>query len=176
MIHSSSTLARAAAQKGGVDVVQVYDEHIVIDPSVLSYLGFNLVHPAPGKVRGDNVAQVLRGLNESFAQEGAHCAWDINNGLCEEWAEDARERLGGGSSFDFANFQDDMLEAEGIEPAIEDEWSRYHPISHAVLSYEGRWYDAQHPEGVDTLSELDIVRKVSRQDFLRGQGAFLRAL
>jgi hypothetical protein len=38
--------------------------------------------------------------------------------------------------------------------------------SHAVLSYAGRWYDAQHPGGVDTLSALAITQGIDRQQWL----------
>lgn len=75
------------------------------------------------------------------AQEIRHdrpLPWDINNGLCQEWAEEAA-RLVGGYAFD-------------ISPRA----------SHMVLRLGRRYFDAQCLDGVRTLRELPIVRQEPR--------------
>jgi GNAT superfamily N-acetyltransferase len=172
-VSSTQGLARMARLRRRADVVQVYDEHIVVNPTVLTYLGFNLVPAQAGRVQGRRVGQELRKLSRRFIDGSTRveCQWDINTGLCEDWAEAARELLGGGETYWFANLLSEMLEAEGLEGVHEmGDGELWHPISHAVLSYEGRWYDSQHPDGVDVLSDLDLVREVERQDYLAGRG------
>lgn len=76
------------------------------------------------------------------------CAWDINCGLCEEWAEAARLVVGG-----------DCVWLDQVDDAYQD-------VAHCVLLLDGRYFDSQHPSGVDHPSELSIVRGVSRTDWL----------
>jgi hypothetical protein len=175
-VTSTKRLAFWATRRRQADVVQVRDEHIVVNPAVLTYLGFNLVGPKAGRVRGSRVGQELRKLSRRLIDGStrAECEWDINTGMCEDWAEAARELLGAGDSYWFANLDSEMLEAEGIEGVHEMGGGElWHTIGHAVLSYEGRWYDSQHPDGVDVLSDLDLVREVERQDFLAARGGSL---
>ena len=172
-VSSTQALGRMARLRRRADVVQVYDENIVVNPGVLTYLGFNLVPAQAGRVRGARVGQELRKLSRRFIDDSSRveCQWDINTGLCEDWAEAARELLGGGETYWFANLLSEMLEAEGLEGVHElGGGELWHPISHAILSYEGRWYDSQHPDGVDVLSDLDLVREVERQDYLACRG------
>lgn len=178
-VSSTQGLARMARLRRRADVVQVYDEHIVVNPDVLTYLGFNLVPAQAGRVRGARVGQELRKLSgrfiADFGQDGVKCQWDINTGWCEDWATAAQEALGGGEVYWFENFIDEWLTAEGlpaaqVDPLPNGDTFRWHTIGHAVLSYEGRWYDSQHPDGVDVLSDLDLVREVEREDYLAGRG------
>lgn len=73
--------------------------------------------------------------------------WDINCGWCEEWAIAASEVVGG-----------DVCELAdlGMDP---DEWSHY------VLVLDGRFYDAQDPEGVESIEALHVVRGVTRTEW-----------
>lgn len=75
-------------------------------------------------------------------------AWDINCGWCREWAELAVALHGGAIVW---------LDEFGYDP---DE------ISHAVMELDGKLYDAQHPSGVSSAANLDVVLGVSRTTFL----------
>lgn len=82
-------------------------------------------------------------------------AWDINDGRCEEWGERAL-RIVGGEGFWLDNFIDvDQYPVDDMPP-----------IDHYVLRLEGRFYDSQHPDGVDDVMQLDFVRGVTREEFL----------
>jgi hypothetical protein len=75
-------------------------------------------------------------------------AWDINCGYCEEWAEEAARRYGGEVL--------DLVELGYDEDAY----------SHIILCLGDRYFDAQHPLGVDAHEDLDVVRGVDRKTFL----------
>ncbi len=77
--------------------------------------------------------------------------WDINCGACAEWAEEARKLLGGGE----VRWLDELVPVDPEE------------ISHCIFVLDGRLYDSQHPDGVDTVEELDLFRQVSREDYLQ---------
>jgi hypothetical protein len=79
--------------------------------------------------------------------------WDINCGWCEEWAEEAQRRYGGEVL--------DLVEL-GYD---EDEYA------HIIVCVDGRYYDSQHPTGVDRHEDLDVVRRVDRGAFLSTSGA-----
>jgi len=189
-VTSEAGLARAAA-KEGVDLIQVANLTVLAQPSSVKYLGFNFAFPESGRVSTRaEVRRVLTQLNDRTLRQmqssgwrsrhqGRHSAptaWDINDGGCEEWAGEAVGLLGAktgrsAATYAFAEFESDWLEAEGLPPVTvdEDDDSRDHDIAHTVLSYEGRWFDAQHPDGVDTLSELSISRGVDLQSWIDGQ-------
>lgn len=78
-------------------------------------------------------------------------AWDINCGWCEEWALMAEEKYGG-----------EMIWLDQIDES-------YFDFGHAVLRLNGRFYDSQHPTGVSSPKELDLVRGVGRESFIRSQ-------
>jgi hypothetical protein len=74
--------------------------------------------------------------------------WDINCGWCCEWAETAVETVGG-AMLDIAEL--------GMD---EEEWAHY------VLVLDGRIYDAQDPDGVESVEALHLVRGVTRAEWL----------
>ncbi|XAI97110.1 hypothetical protein [Dolichospermum phage Dfl-JY45] len=74
--------------------------------------------------------------------------WDINCGWCEDWAMAAAEAVGG-EVVDLGDL--------GMDP---DEWS------HIILVRNGRFYDAQDPDGVEELEALHLVRGVTRAEWL----------
>lgn len=88
-------------------------------------------------------------------------AWDINNGWCEEWAEAAKRRVGG-EVVDLAALRTEVF---GLPEGI------FEDVAHVVLLLDGRFYDAQDLEGVDDPRQLQLVRGVSRQAFVRGSSA-----
>ncbi len=59
--------------------------------------------------------------------------WDINNGCCEEWAELAADRIPGAFTV-------------WIDPDVD----------HCVLCYDGKFYDADCPDGVDRWGQLPM--------------------
>jgi hypothetical protein len=84
-----------------------------------------------------------------FQVEGDHlCAWDINCGWCENWATAASDKYGGEPEW-----------LDQIDPLFSS-------LNHCILIKDGRYYDSQHPDGVDDLNQLDLVRGVSRKEFL----------
>lgn len=90
-----------------------------------------------------------RGLEDSERrgelQYGLPCEWDVNCGWCGTWAELARVRVGG-----------------EVVWLTDDDGDPYH----AVLRRRGRYYDSQHLDGVEAVGDLDIVRGVSREEFI----------
>lgn len=81
-------------------------------------------------------------------------AWDINCGWCEDWAMKAESKYGG-----------ELLWLEQIDESYSD-------FSHAVLRLNGRFYDSQHPNGVASPSDLDLVKGVGREEFLQRSSQF----
>lgn len=75
--------------------------------------------------------------------------WTINCGSCEDWALLMIERLGEAG-------------IEARELWLEEQPGYDIDVSHCVVVVEGRYYDSQHPYGVDDLSELDVVCKIPR--------------
>ena len=79
------------------------------------------------------------------------CAWDINCGWCNEWAETASKKYGGEVCW--------LDELDHIS-------LREVSVDHCILVMKGKYYDSQHPNGVNDPGDLDIVRGVSRKEFL----------
>jgi hypothetical protein len=71
-------------------------------------------------------------INEGDPVRFDPVVWDINNGYCNEWAALAAERLG------------ENAYTEWIDPY------------HCVLFYQGRWYDADCPEGEPYWADLPM--------------------
>jgi hypothetical protein len=69
--------------------------------------------------------------------------WDINSGWCESWAEVAKHALGDGA---------EVFWLDEIDP----------DLTHCVLLYRDRYYDAQVPEGVVDIRDLPLVQGVRR--------------
>jgi hypothetical protein len=72
-------------------------------------------------------------------------AYDINNGLCNDFADTIESRVDGAEG----------LWMEEIDPKYED-------YSHCVIRYNGRFYDAECPQGVDSLDALPLVKNRGR--------------
>jgi hypothetical protein len=80
-------------------------------------------------------------------------AWDINCGECETWAEMAASLTGGK-----ALWLDTILDVDPDETDL--------LVNHCVLVLDGRYYDSQHPDGVDDVRDLDYMRGVKRVDWI----------
>lgn len=75
-------------------------------------------------------------------------AWWINTGLCERWAKEAAKRLGRGEAI----WLEDMMPSEQAH-------------GHCVLLLDGRYYDSQNPEGVDSIELLDVYLGVTLDEW-----------
>lgn len=71
----------------------------------------------------------------------------INQGRCEQFAEDVLE----------------YLFKKGNSGNIEMEDNAYDDYNHCWLEYEGRYYDAETPTGVDYLDNLPIFVRAFKQ-------------
>ncbi len=66
--------------------------------------------------------------------------WDINCGLCEEWANAVEKRAPG---------------------AVAD-WYEFNDNDHCLVEFQGRFYDAECPEGVERPELLPIYNNEGR--------------
>jgi hypothetical protein len=98
------------------------------------------------------------GPRERLPRHDRPTAWDINNGDCEEWAEEASRRLGG-DPVDLAALKYEMF---GLPEGI------FEDVAHVVLLLRGKFYDAQDPQGVSDPRQLHLVRGVPREEYVRG--------
>lgn len=121
------------------------------------------------QVTSDMLKQMLADEGwTSLAQEAqldpnAPCAWDVNCGWCEDWARAASRKLGVvGSHYENVFWLDEFDK-------------KYEDVAHAVLRLDGRFYDAQHPEGVARLKDLDLVKGVSREKWIKKEARGTRA-
>jgi hypothetical protein len=99
------------------------------------------------------------------------CAWDINCGWCEEWALTLQEKVQKGEVFWLDQIAVDSSRLPkpfvGNLGTIDICGYLENAPTHAVLFCDGRYYDSQHPDGVDDITKLDFVNFVSREDFLK---------
>ena len=106
----------------------------------------------------DDITQVILGR---MARAGRTLldAWHINTGWCEEWAIEARAIYGGEIMW-----LDDFIHVEswfGLDVARQCQ-----DVNHAVLFLDGRVYDSQHPAGVASPADLDIVKGVTWEQWV----------
>jgi ribosomal protein S18 acetylase RimI-like enzyme len=108
-------------------------------------------------------------------------AYHINCGWCDEWADRAVELLGG-YAYDLAShpeLQSRVAHEHGLLPVPQEpqvwghghEYDRYMELidlmpAHTVLWLNGRYYDSQHPDGVDSVFELDFLCHVPLEGYL----------
>lgn len=71
--------------------------------------------------------------------------YDINNGLCDCFATDIEK---------------DVTEAIGLW--LEEIDSKYEDLSHCVIVYQGRYYDAECPDGVEKVEELPFFKNKNK--------------
>ena len=79
-----------------------------------------------------NITEVIEQLVIEYDQD----PYDINNGSCDCFAMDVIERMG--------DYSDDLYEI----------WDD--DICHCFIFYEGKYYDAECPEGVNGQFDLPI--------------------
>lgn len=139
-----------------------------------------------------NISKEIRRVSKQFREEHNITNWDINNGLCYDFAETIEEKIGGGdsglvvlTSDMFLSMEDkdtiillwgkrDLLEING------NIWSkkmlrlygkpegleRIDDLSaHGWVYYNGKHYDAECPRGVDYWYQLPIYKKFLKRKF-----------
>jgi hypothetical protein len=77
-------------------------------------------------------------------------ACDINDGCCGDFAADVASRVDGAKEI-----WGDELEEEFWDMGIEH-WIEDHADAHCFIEYNGRYYDAEAPEGVDHPRDLPL--------------------
>lgn len=90
-------------------------------------------------------AEFLAKLTTGFYRDGNYrhdpLPWDINQGYCEEWATEVAWRY---------NQEGDRTAAiTGMYMGLDEPW-------HTYVILDGKYYDAEAPDGVDDPSELPI--------------------
>lgn len=90
------------------------------------------------KILSDSIKQLVTELGEH--------PYDINNGLCDQFAETIEERVRGAR----AEWGDE--EDHPFAP------SQY-PEDHCYIVYKGRYYDAEEPYGMDCPTKLPIFQR-----------------
>lgn len=96
-----------------------------------------------------DVTEILNQLVEEFGVS----AYEINNGLCEDFAMTAIDRLEGSSDHVYECVTESFTDADGCLP------DGTQLGGHVWIHYYGRYYDAECPEGVADWKELPIFRR-----------------
>lgn len=137
-----------------------------------------------GLTMEDAIRQFRDEFLEAYAYEDCQTYQDINNGYCEHFAD--------GFVFSYREvFGDDLTSFANLEFCLEDEdlswkwdvdlletrWPNIKPpygltweetqlfaeYYHCFLSYQGRFYDAECPEGVENFFELPNFERMAYQ-------------
>ena len=133
-----------------------------------------------------DISQIIRQTSKEFKEENQCSLYDINNGLCEDFAQAVIEKMGGSSEnlyeIDgnmFFAFRDPEYAKENWENIIETEygvWSEdllirwgYPPnvnlnivndeLNHTWIYFNGKHYDAEAPKGVIKWYDLPLNKK-----------------
>lgn len=80
----------------------------------------------------------------STMDESKQTAWDINNGLCEDFALDIISKFGGESDTLF-----------GV-------WLDEYGVNHFVICFNEKYYDAECPDGVDRITDIPCYKNRNR--------------
>jgi len=92
-----------------------------------------------------SLLDTLQSLNDQFI---AHCgsAYEINNGYCEEWADQA---------FGLLHDKADKVEVWATPYFFAD-------TSHSFIRVDGKFYDAECLTGVEDHNDLPIFKKLGK--------------
>jgi len=139
------------------------------------------------RIQDAYIPRVIQGLVDDYLLEGVESAYEINNGLCDNFAEDLITKLGEDQEGLYAVSVDMIFQDRDPEMARkfwEGElyetpfgiWSirlldmHGHPpvpldrieycSSHVWVCFRGKHYDAETPYGVRNWSELPIYKKM----------------
>ena len=85
-------------------------------------------------------------------EEGVKSAYDINNGLCEEFMQDIIHKVPGADELTTMNFTD-------INGNIIYKGKRINLPDHSWITYKKKHYDAETPNGVTDFMDLKMFKK-----------------
>ena len=88
-----------------------------------------------------------------FKRRGYKSAFEINNGACEEFAQKIESKVTGAREVATQNYSD-------IDGIITIKGKRVSLPGHCWITYKGKYYDAETPEGVTNYLDLKIFKKV----------------
>lgn len=133
-----------------------------------------------------NISQIIIQTANEYQEENQCSLWDINNGLCEDFAQTVIEKMGGyndnlyeiaGDMFfairypEFAkeNWDDIMETKYGVWSLKLLKYWGYPPnvdlnlvndeLNHTWIYFNGKHYDAEAPSGVDKWYDLPLNKK-----------------
>lgn len=128
----------------------------------------------------NNISKIVRNLAKNYQEENKCTLWQINNGLCVEFAEDLLDQLGGygpetyelhtdnffnlmGDKGSTAAFKDEngkyYFENYGVFPSDLDPDGFYDVGVHVWLYHQGKHYDAEAPNGVTNFLDLPLFKR-----------------
>lgn len=138
------------------------------------------------KSNKQNISQIIQELSKEFMKENKCSLWDINNGLCEDFAQAVIEKMGGYEDNLFEISGDMFFNIRDIEIAkkfwgnvietkfgvwgkeLLDHWG-YPPnvdlknvndeLNHTWIYFNGKHYDAEASNGVDKWYDLPLNKK-----------------
>lgn len=87
------------------------------------------------------ISEAIRELVQLYAESFETTPYTINQGMCDQFAEDVRELIEGAEAHwgDELTNEDDNQEQFGY---------------HCIVHYEGRYYDSEHPDGVSDFRQI----------------------
>lgn len=122
-----------------------------------------------------DITQAIETLRQNYLEEGlAKDAYAINNGLCEDFATDLMDRLAHPTGLDMLCNESFMTpdHTSWDWALLEKHWNIVPPAGltqrqvdevgfggHAFLVFEGRFYDAECPQGVHSFFDLPLFQK-----------------
>lgn len=132
------------------------------------------------------ISNIITTTAKEYMKENSCSLWDINNGMCDSFAQDVIDKMGGYSDDlfelggdNFFNFRDpdfakehwgniietpfgvwskDMLKRYGVPPI--DITKLNDEINHVWIYYKGKHYDAELPNGSIYWWDLPLIKKL----------------
>lgn len=109
-----------------------------------------------------NITDVINWQIAEYKAEYGVSAYEINNGMCEDFADDI-EYIGFGNTT-----WGDELPIEWWSPPIRniiDEWLEGYAPYHCFIMYEDKFYDSECPEGCDYADELPYYQRIKKDQY-----------
>lgn len=138
----------------------------------------NLLESAGRVPSSEELTAAIAAHIKTYIEDGrAPNAYEINNGLCEDFAEEVVHHFVPRETDQFFTIWADNLTVDGDGeewdiPLIEQHWAASKPThgltwedvaneipSHCWIILNGRHYDAECPQGVDNFFELPLLQK-----------------
>ena len=88
----------------------------------------------------DDIGQAIRWLAEQYKRASGLSPRQINQGQCDNFASDLQSLVSDSRLFCSEQFEDEWPDVPG----------------HCWVEFEGKWFDAETPDGVDEWKDLPI--------------------